>query len=693
MVNNRLIKISLRDRLKFLFTGRTKSYTLAELMPSQYSGQPVWSEWTTDNAIQNGLKVCSYVYSCVYRLMKAAASVPWIAKIKKGEDWEPVPGHPIEELMAKPNPFMSGQDMIERATSHLYLGGNALWGKVRARGIVAELWPYYPDNIKPVRSKQEFISSYKYTDAGIIKYIEPKDIIHFMFIDPGNMFWGMSPLQAAGRVVDTEVEMTKWNKVALQNRAISDGVFSFKESMTDSQWTEARKQIREQHMGAEHARNPWVLSGGATWQQMSLSPIDMDFIAGKKMTREDVCSIFGVPPPLVCFYEHATLANLSESRRVFWLDTIIPYLQDIKECLNLTLAPEFGPDIKLVYDLSNVEAIREKFKEKVETGEKLFAMGIPLNEINQKLELGFKDYSWGEIGYVSARLFPVGTIGKEDKKPTEPKKLTASKKDLKSFNLQTEEQKVQYWKSFEQMRFGWEKVIQGSTVKLLEEEAKIYSKAYKDVDGNIKKLEKVINGRIDEWSEMLNAVYQEIIVDFGEKTYSDLLKSYRLFAKKSIKGLKDFDPYHNLIISWSKEWSATRATLISEGSKSFCNRIITVGVDANRTIDQISKDLRKYYDQDKIYRSYRMARTEVVGSSNYGSWEGAKQANIPKMLKTWVSARDDRVRDSHTEIDGQTVGMDGFFYIGGYPMNYPGDPAGPAIETIMCRCAISYKTG
>lgn len=687
-------RFNLGNRLKILFTGKLKSYTLAELMPSWYSGQPVWSEWTTDRALQQGLKVCSYVYSCVHRLMKAASSVPWIAKEKKEEEWLPVPGHPLEELMAKPNSFMSGQDMIERLTSHLYLGGNALWGKVRARGIVAELWPYYPDNIKPIPDKIKFISSYKYTDAGVIKHIEPQDIIHFMFVDPGNMFWGMSPLQAAGRVVDTDVEMTKWNKVALQNRAVTDGVFSYKETMTDAQWEEARRQIKEQHMGSINARTPWILSGGATWQQMSLSPVDMDFIAGKKMSREDICSIFDVPPPLVCFYEHTTLANLAESRRVFWLDTIIPYLQDIRECLNLSLAPEFGPNIKLVYDLSNIEAIREKFQEKVETGAKLFEMGVPLNAINQKLELGFDDFEWGDIGYVSARLFPVGQIALEAGKSKEIKKLEAPKEDFKSFNLSTEEQKAQYWKSFDRMRFSWEKVIAGNAIKLLGEEAKIYSKAYKDVDGDIAKLEKVIDERVIEWSEMLRAFYEEIIVDFGEKTYGDLLKSWRVVTKKNIEA-KDFDPYHNLIIGWSKEWSATRATLITEGSKNFCNRIITVGINNNRTIYQISKDLRKYYDQDKVYRSYRMGRTEVVGSSNYGSWEGAKQANIPKMMKVWVSARDDRVRDNHKPgegVDGQTVGIDDFFYVGGYPMAYPGDPAGPAEETIMCRCTISYKT-
>jgi len=34
---------------------------------------------------------------------------------------------------------MSRQDMIERLTVHLYLGGNGLWSKVIVRKIVAEI--------------------------------------------------------------------------------------------------------------------------------------------------------------------------------------------------------------------------------------------------------------------------------------------------------------------------------------------------------------------------------------------------------------------------------------------------------------------------------------------------------------------------------------------------------------------------
>jgi phage portal protein BeeE len=121
-----------------------KGYTTAELLPAWKDNRPHFKDWDTENAIKEGYKASVWVYACVYRLMKDVASVPWIAQVRKGDEWLPAPDNPLTDLMEHPNPYMSRQDMMERLTAHLHLGGNGLWSKVMVRRVVSELWPIDP---------------------------------------------------------------------------------------------------------------------------------------------------------------------------------------------------------------------------------------------------------------------------------------------------------------------------------------------------------------------------------------------------------------------------------------------------------------------------------------------------------------------------------------------------------------------
>ena len=356
------------------------------LMPSYRSGKPQFKDWDTERAINEGFKVSTYVYSCVYRIMKAVASVP----LKVYEDGEYNPEHPLQMLLDDPHPFYSMQDIMERMAAHLYLGGNSIIQIIRLEskgGLPVELFPLNPDKVSPVPDQATFISYYEYNIGDKIERLEAKDVIHDMFTDPANPYWGMSPLQAAAMIVDTDVEAVKWNKVTMQNRAVTDGVFAFKHDLTGAQYKEAKEHVREQY--SAKGRGPWVLGNEVEYIPMSLSPTEMDFIESRKMTREDICSIFQVPPPMVGIYDKATLSNIETARKIFWLDGIIPYLKDVLDTLNKSLAREFGENVEIKADTSMVKALQENLNEKVEAAYKFKQMGWSLEEINERLDLGF----------------------------------------------------------------------------------------------------------------------------------------------------------------------------------------------------------------------------------------------------------------------------------------------------------------
>ena len=384
------------------------------LVPVYQDKIPQWSDWSAHRAIQEGMKASVWVYICVERLMKAAASVPWRAEVKEGDEWVPAEDHPLTDLLEHPNPFMGRQDWIERSVANLYLVGNALTAKLMVRGVVAELWPMWElDKIQPVPSRTNFIVRYDYRRDGEPIPIDPQEVMHLMFQDPGNPFWGLAPLKAAAQVVDTDVEAVRWNKVLLQNRAVGDGVFVSDGPLTQTQWEEARLRVREQYSGADNARAPWVLGNGTKYQPMSINPVEMDWIESRRATRTEIAAVFGVPLPMVGVYDDATLANIETARRIFWEDTVIPLLDDIADGINASITPHFGKrgQLRAKYDTSQVPALRENLEAKVAQYVKLVGAGVPPNMAAQRVGLGIDHIEGGDVALIPATWVPLSMAG------------------------------------------------------------------------------------------------------------------------------------------------------------------------------------------------------------------------------------------------------------------------------------------
>lgn len=86
-------------------------------------------------------------------------------------------------------------------------------------------------------------------------------------------------------------------------------------------------------------------------------------------------------------------------------------------------------------------------------------------------------------------------------------------------------------------------------------------------------------------------------------------------------------------------------------------------------------------------RARLIARTETVNAANAGSLINLREAGAKK--KIWISARDNRTRPHHVEVNQTVIGIDEKFKVGDSLMNHPGDKAGGADECCNCRCAVA----
>ena len=85
----------------------------------------------------------------------------------------------------------------------------------------------------------------------------------------------------------------------------------------------------------------------------------------------------------------------------------------------------------------------------------------------------------------------------------------------------------------------------------------------------------------------------------------------------------------------------------------------------------------------------RIADTEMHRIANTAALDTAKYAGARN--KTWVTMLDDRVRDTHDYLEGETVGIDDDFY------TYDGDHASApglfelAENNVNCRCELLFS--
>lgn len=116
------------------------------------------------------------------------------------------------------------------------------------------------------------------------------------------------------------------------------------------------------------------------------------------------------------------------------------------------------------------------------------------------------------------------------------------------------------------------------------------------------------------------------------------------------------------------------------------------------TDDQVDRMVGRYQDRYRRYRSETIARTETLRAVHEGADDMIDQAieegdvEREEIVREWITARDERVRYSHSFMSGQQRPAGEPFISGdGNLLERPGDYAAPPEDTINCRCVVTTR--
>ncbi len=322
-------------------------------------GRPRWTPQRYDALCHEGFCSNVIVYRAVNLIARGVASIPF-----KDADQ-------VLPLFKKPNDLQDWGSFMEAVVSTYLLSGNVyIEACPEKNGHIGKLSLLRPDRVAALPNNNKGkLCGYVVRERGVERrfHIHPEtgrsSLLHLKTFHPLNEWYGLSPLEAAARAIDQHNEVSTHNLALLQNGGrpsgalVVDGKNTY---LTADQREELRSTVKNVFSGASNAGRSLVLEGDFKWEEMGLSPKDMDFCEGKKMSGREIAQAFGVPPMLVGITGDATFSNFREARLHLWEETILPLAERLLRSLKAWLMTQDLSVQDLRYDLDQVPALAPK---------------------------------------------------------------------------------------------------------------------------------------------------------------------------------------------------------------------------------------------------------------------------------------------------------------------------------------------
>ena len=325
-------------------------------------------------------------------------SVPVVEEIDDLEKWTHVPRHPLERLLADPNPFYDGDTLAKALLLSWFLDGNAYLLKTRNRLLgVAELWyvPHWliePEWPRFGSARGSFITHYAYDPDGRGKEdLEVEDVVHLRVgLDPRNTRKGLSPVKAALREVLTDEEASAFSAYLLGNMGVPGGIIA--PTTTDVAWSKDEIKEMKAYMKSGFTgkkRGNWMVLGAPTSvEQFGFDPNRLMLGPLRDISEERICAMIGVPAAVVGFgaglQSTKVGATMRELVRLAKVNCIEPNQTTIGRQLGRQLLPDFEPEpelFRVAYDNSGVSMFLEDEDAVAKRAAELYGSGLAkLNE-------------------------------------------------------------------------------------------------------------------------------------------------------------------------------------------------------------------------------------------------------------------------------------------------------------------------
>lgn len=296
--------------------------------------------------------------------------------VNEQEDDQLISGHPLTQLLLRPNPFFEGSTLWKGIAYSWITADQAFLLKVRSDSKqVVELWYEPHDNVRIVspRDGSKFISHYEVRRGNTWYPIPAEDMVHFRNgIDPSDTRFALASMPSLFREIygdnqtaDYYAELAGGSGIPPFVATINNKNGTIEITPEDAKAIKAEliKQTKPGHKG-----EPLVVEN-LDIKKLAWSPQEMDLRVARYLAEERFCAVTGIPA--ICLElgsgsEHSIYNNVQQAETRAAQSYLVPLWKHLAEVMTYQLLPDFEKDISkkfVTFDLSKVQALQEDVNE------------------------------------------------------------------------------------------------------------------------------------------------------------------------------------------------------------------------------------------------------------------------------------------------------------------------------------------
>lgn len=325
--------------------------------------------------------------ACIRLISRTIASFPLHLFHRLPRGRELAERHPVEDLLQAPGGADVNAYNLKQALFAYTAGRGNCYARIMrtGSGVPGGLEPIDPDTIRPQRARS---GQWVYVQNDGTE-LPPAEVLHLRTetSDP----WGMEGLSPIERYAETLKDARAQRRFASKfwtRGANVTGTLQTEGALNPDARKDLKKEFSSLYSGeGEDAGKVAVLTHGLKFDPTKLiSPADADWMAARKLSREDVATIWSVPPVLVTTLDGATYANLSEAIGWFLKTTLTPYLTAFEQEVKLKLLGKEASDYSVKFNVDSL--LRSDTANRYKAHKDAIVAGwIAPNEIREKEDL------------------------------------------------------------------------------------------------------------------------------------------------------------------------------------------------------------------------------------------------------------------------------------------------------------------